>query len=87
LILQKDLIDFFPSAQMLDAFATRVTENDTYLRSYPNQNHFNKYFNYDFGCGRIKPCYIADIGLLLSGWRSFLKEHNALLEDNFKASA
>ena len=61
MIVQKDIIDFFPSPQMLYAFTTRLTENDTYLHSYPDQNRFNQFFNYDFGCGKISPAYIADI--------------------------
>jgi hypothetical protein len=58
IIFQKDIIDFFPSAQMRDAFATRLTENDTYLHTYPDQNQFNQYFHYEFGCGKIQPAYI-----------------------------
>ena len=69
LIEQKDIIDFFPSPQMLNAFATRLTENDTFLHSYPDQNHFNQFFNYEFGCGKISPAYIADISGLLYSWR------------------
>src|SRR5688500_9150034 len=52
-IFPKSIIDFFPSAQMRDAFVTRITEDDTYLHSYPDQNYFNQFFNYDFGCGEI----------------------------------
>lgn len=83
LVVQKDIIDFFPTVQMLDAFATRLTENDTYLHSYPNQNYFNPYFNYDFGCGEIQPVYIADLPTLLNSWRIYLKENNQLLEADF----
>lgn len=75
--------NFFPSAQMLDAFTTRLTENDTYLHSYPNQNHFNQYFNYDFGCGKISPTYIADISGLIYNWRQYLSEKKCLLEEHF----
>lgn len=86
LIAQKSIIDFFPSAQMLDAFTTRLTENDTYLHSYPNQNHFNQFFNYDFGCGQISPAYIVDVSGLMGNWRNYLKEKNNLLEDQFHYS-
>ena len=82
-IKQKDILDFFPSSQMLDAFATRVTENDTYLHSYPDQNDFNAFFNYDFGCGRIGPCYTVDTANLLLIWRTYLKGKNLLLEETF----
>jgi hypothetical protein len=83
IIFQKDIIDFFPSVQMRDAFATRLTENDTFLHTYPDQNQFNQYFNYEFGCGRIQPAYTTNLQTLLSSWRSFLKENDWLLEDNF----
>jgi glycine/D-amino acid oxidase-like deaminating enzyme len=83
LVAQKDIIDFFPSAQMRDAFATKLSENDTYLHTYPNQNHFNQYFNYDFGCGKISPVYIADINTVISRWRQIIKEKNMLQEEAF----
>ena len=83
LIDKKDIIDFFPSAQMRDGFVTRLTENDTFLHTYPDQNHFNQYFNYDFGCGKISPAYTANLQLLLPAWRAYLKEKNALIEDRF----
>lgn len=86
LIEQKDIIDFFPSPQMLNAFATRLTENDTYLHTYPDQNYFNPYFNYPFGCGEIKPVYIADLPTLLNSWRIYLKENDYLQEADFVAN-
>src|SRR5919112_664387 len=64
LVFQKSIIDFFPSPQMRVAFIDRLTENDTYLHSFPDQNHFNQYFNYDFGCGEIRPAYIVHLQLL-----------------------
>jgi len=83
LIEQKDIIDFFPSPQMLHAFTTRLTENDTFLRSYPDQNHFNQFFNYEFGCGKISPAYTADVSGLISNWRHYLSEKKLLVEEYF----
>ena len=85
LLQQKDIIDFFPSAQMRDAFATRLTENDTYLHSFPDQNHFNQFFNFDFGCGQIGPAYMADLSNIIFLWRQFLKSKNLLREESFGA--
>jgi glycine/D-amino acid oxidase-like deaminating enzyme len=79
----KSVIDFFLSPQMLNAFTDRLTENDTYLHSYPDQNHFNQYFNYDFGCGEIRPAYTVHLQLLLSSWRQKLLELNFLSEEKF----
>ena len=85
-VAQKDIIDFFPSAQMRDAFVTKLTENDTYLHTYPDQNHFNQYFNYDFGCGKIAPAYTADVSSIITDWKTFLKEKNFLKEERFDNS-
>jgi glycine/D-amino acid oxidase-like deaminating enzyme len=71
-VQQKSIIDFFPTPQMRDAFVTRLTEDDTFLHSFPDQNHFNKYIHYDFGCGEISPAYCVSLGLLLAAWRQQL---------------
>lgn len=84
LIAKKDIIDFFPSAQMRDGFVTRLTENDTFLHTYPDQNHFNQYFNYNYGCGKISPSYTAYLHTLLYYWRMYLKEKDFLIEDTFE---
>jgi glycine/D-amino acid oxidase-like deaminating enzyme len=80
---QKSILDFFPSPQMRNAFIERLTEDDTYLHSYPDQNHFNQYFNYDFGCGEINPAYTVHLQLLISSWRKKIFELNALKEEKF----
>ena len=83
-IFEKSIIDFFPSPQMRNAFIERLSENDTYLHSYPDQNHFNQYFNYDFGCGQVKPAFIVHVQVLMSEWRKKLIESNSLLSENFE---
>jgi len=83
LVHQKSIIDFFPSPQMRNAFIERLSENDTYLHSYPDQNHFNLYFNYDFGCGEINPAYTIHLQVLLSAWRKKLSEWNMIKEEKF----
>ena len=85
LISEKSIIDFFPSAQMRNAFIDRIAENDTYLHAFPDQNHFNQYFNYDFGCGEISPAYIVHLQLLLTLWGKKLVEWKALIEQKFNA--
>jgi glycine/D-amino acid oxidase-like deaminating enzyme len=82
-VFKKSIIDFFPSPQMRDAFVTRITEDDTYLHSYPDQNHFNPYFNYYFGCGEIRPAYHINLQLLLSAWRKKLLDSNAIKTETF----
>ncbi|HEY0059196.1 MAG TPA: FAD-binding oxidoreductase [Flavisolibacter sp.] len=85
LIVEKDLIDFFPSPQMRDAFVNRITEDDTYLHTYPDQNHFNQYFHYDFGCGKVAPVFTVFIDTLLAVWRKKLVTAECLKEEAFDA--
>jgi glycine/D-amino acid oxidase-like deaminating enzyme len=83
----KSIIDFFPSPQMRDAFVTRLTEDDTFLHSFPDQNHFNQHFNYDFGCGEIRPAYAVSTGLLVAAWRKFLLQKKQLHSETFDVNA
>ena len=83
-ISQKNIIDFFPSPQMRVSFLQRIEEKNEYVHSYPEQNHFNHLFKYDFGCGEIKPVYIAHTETLLPAWRQQLKTKNLLLEEEFE---
>jgi glycine/D-amino acid oxidase-like deaminating enzyme len=82
-VSEKSIIDFFPSPQMRNAFVDRITEDDTYLHSYPDQNHFNRFFNYDFGCGEVRPAYSVHVQLLLAAWRKKLFDLNAFVEQKF----
>lgn len=85
-ISKKKIIDFFPSPQMLEAFRKRLEEGCVYLHSYPDQNHFSNLFNYDFGCGEIKPVYLVHIERVLPAWRNYLDKKNLLLEEDFEIS-
>src|SRR5688500_2784400 len=57
IILQKNLIDFFPNPHQRQVFIERIEDNDEHLHSFPEQNEFNPFFNYDLGCGEIRHCY------------------------------
>ena len=54
-ISQKNIIDFFPGPQMRLSFLNRIEEDNTYVNIYPDQDHFMHLFNYEFGCGEIRP--------------------------------
>lgn len=83
-IYPKNIIDFFPSAQMRNAFVDRVAEDDTYLRPYPDQNNFNAYFNQEFGCGEICPSYVVDMALVVDSWRNYLLKEGHLMNQQFR---
>lgn len=79
-ISRKTIIDFFPSAQMLNAFTERVQQDD-YLKISTDIPAFNHQFIYDFGFGEIEPCYLVNLKELLLVWREELKKNNLLIED------
>lgn len=83
LIFRKSIIDFFPTPQGRDNFVNCIAEDDTYAHTYPDQNHFNQYFHYDFGCGEISPAYTVNLHLLLASWKKRLLDGQALLEERF----
>lgn len=82
-IYHKNILDFFPNPFMRENFLKRVEEGNEYIHAYPEQNHFNNFFNYEFGCGEIRPVYIANLELLLPAWRDELKNKQVLIEDDF----
>jgi glycine/D-amino acid oxidase-like deaminating enzyme len=83
-ISQKSIIDFFPNPFMREGFLQKLETGDKYVHSYPEQNHFNNLFNYELGCGEIRPVYTAHLETLLPAWRQQLQKENNLLEENFE---
>jgi glycine/D-amino acid oxidase-like deaminating enzyme len=82
-IFQKNIIDFFPNPFMRENFLQKIQSGDPYVHAYPEQNHFNHFFHYEFGCGEIKPAYMVNLEQLLPAWRRELNNKNALREENF----
>jgi glycine/D-amino acid oxidase-like deaminating enzyme len=71
---------------MRDAFVNRITEDDTYLNPYPDQNKFNQHFNFDFGCGQVKPVHLLNLQLLIASWKNKLFDWGAIREESFEVS-
>ncbi len=86
-IAQKHIIDFFPSPQMRLAFLERIGEGGNYLHSYPDQNRFNHLFNFEFGCGEIRPAYLVFLEPIIHNWRQQLIENNRLRQEEFEIDA
>lgn len=83
-ISQKNMIDFFPNPHQRLVFLERIAEGEEYLNSYPEQNQFNPFFNYDLGCGEIRHSYIAHLDILLPAWKQQLKDNRQLREEDFE---
>ena len=84
LIFTRSVIDFFPTVQARQTFIKRMEERDTYLHAYPDQNHFNQDFNYELGCGEIRPAYTVNLALLIADWRKQLIDAGALVNEAFR---
>jgi glycine/D-amino acid oxidase-like deaminating enzyme len=83
-IYKKNLIDFFPNPHQRLVFLERIEEKDEYLHSYPEQNEFNPFFNYELGCGEIRQCYTVNLEEILNGWREELINNGSLIEEEFQ---
>jgi glycine/D-amino acid oxidase-like deaminating enzyme len=84
-ISQKSLIDFFPNVHQRQVFLERIEKDEGYLNSYPEQNQFNQFFNYELGCGEIRNCYTAHLETLLPAWRQELLNNGQLWEEDFES--
>lgn len=82
-IEKKDIIDFFPSAQMLEAFRERHAADELYLSMPVDHSNFHSFFNYDFGYGKIDPCFVVQLQKLLPAWRRYLLNKNILIQEGF----
>jgi glycine/D-amino acid oxidase-like deaminating enzyme len=83
-ISQRNIIDFFPNPFMRENFLKRLNEGNEYMQSIEEVKQYGHYFKYDFGCGEIKPVYMAHLETLLPAWRNKLKNENLLLEESFE---
>ncbi|MBS1761125.1 MAG: FAD-binding oxidoreductase [Bacteroidetes bacterium] len=81
-ISRKNIIDFFPSAQMRDSFQKRVAEQANYL-SLEETISYSDYFNYELGYGIVTPTYTAHLENILPEWRKYLHQNKKLIEEYF----
>ena len=82
-ISQKNIVDFFPSAQMRLSFQQRADEDASYVSMPEDENRFHQVFNYDLGFGEIKPVYTAHLENILRAWRQLLVQKKILIEEDF----
>jgi glycine/D-amino acid oxidase-like deaminating enzyme len=87
IITQRNILDFFPSLQMREAFDKRLPSETEYLRGVDDEEKWTTFFNFHFGVGEIAPCFLVDLETMLKGWRNKLKEQNSLIEKAFSWSA
>lgn len=86
LITPKNIIDFHATPQMQQAFNERLPEETDYLKNVDDVDYWRGFFNFSFGIGETNNCWLIDLRLLLKTWRSYLQQHNLLIEEAFDAS-
>ncbi len=85
-IAQKNIIDFFPNPFMREGYKKKIEEGDQYVRLCSDEKQFEPFFNYEFGCGEVKPAYTVHLESLLPAWRKHLQQNNQLLQEDFDLS-
>jgi len=83
LISQKNIIDFFPTPQMREAFLKKAEEDAQYLHLRDNNLDWQQLFHIDFGWGEISPVYLVEVNQLLIFQRNQLEKKNQLLVEDF----
>jgi glycine/D-amino acid oxidase-like deaminating enzyme len=82
IIREKNIIDFFPTAQMRNSFLERIPENE-YLARCEDEDRFSPWLHYELGCGFIRPVYVADLQQTLEGWRSLEVNKERIRKERF----
>lgn len=82
-ISQRNIVDFFPSAQMRLSFQQRVEEGAENVSIASDESRFRYLFHYDLGFGEISPVSTAHLENILPAWRQQLLQKELLLEEEF----
>jgi glycine/D-amino acid oxidase-like deaminating enzyme len=83
IIRQCNIVNFHTSEQMQYAFAERIAQDPTYLSPQTLPDRITSAFDTSLGYSVIDPCWLVHLDNLLSAWRHYLIEKNALLQDAF----
>ena len=86
LIKQSNVLLYFATRQMKEAFESRTTDEPELLKTLINTDEQEAFFRFNYGIGEINPCYAIDVQTLLYTWREHLKEASCLHEENFEFS-
>ncbi len=84
LIKQCNVLLYFATQQMKEAFESRTKEEPELLKLWKTTKAQEAFFRFNYGIGEINPCYEVDVQVLLHTWRRHLKEVSSLLEEKFK---
>jgi glycine/D-amino acid oxidase-like deaminating enzyme len=68
---------------MPHAFLKRYGEDQQYLAKGDDEKKWEEQFNYEFGWGQIRPCFLVDVQALLFLYRKKLQSRQQLIDGHF----
>ncbi len=84
IIRQCNVLDFYATQQMKEAFEKRIEDGETYLK-HTDESKWKSHLNFIYGVGEVDPCLLIDLNILQLAWRDQLIEKNILVEEQFDA--
>jgi glycine/D-amino acid oxidase-like deaminating enzyme len=82
ILKQCNVLDFFETREQQGIFTERIAEEPEHLQ-LTDEQYWKPWFNYNFGVGEIRPCWLVDVHALLDKWRQELTQSNSLIEEQF----
>ncbi len=84
LIKQSNVLFYFATRQIKEAFESRSKEAPELLKLLTTTEAQEPFFRFNYGIGEINPCYVVDVQTLLFTWREQLKKVSCLSEEKFE---
>jgi len=83
LVQECDILDFHLTQEISAAFNEKQPHEKKYLHTLTDESEWSEYFRFNYGIGKVAPCLLLDIALLLKTWRDQLLDDNCLIEERF----
>lgn len=87
LVRECSIMDFHLTHELRDTFNEKIHTEGAYLSAVTDPAQWEAYFRFHYGIGKIAPCLLIDIGMLLAQWRKKLAADNSLIEERFDIQA
>lgn len=78
-----NILDFHSGSEARDIFTEKLTTEQQYLHTTPDEDQWKTWFTFHYGIGTIHPAAHIRIGELLKSWRSTLLANGQLLQTDF----
>lgn len=84
LLQECDILWFHPTPQMREAFEERFNSDRAYVYQ-PEQEEWNRYFNFNYGVGGVAPAMHIKLNPLVDIWSARLEQRGCLRREQFAA--